>query len=458
MMRAPRSADRKRSLRRRLMLLVSMAALLTWALAAALSYRQARHEVRELMDGQMEQAAAFLLAQVAHAPYDFASLAADMALEQATRNRYTRFRLEFTVLGPGGTLVARSQSGPALTLRDPPGIADITLAGEHWRSLLLMTPNGEYRVRVAQSLQEFDYEALEIAAKTVLPFLLFMPVLLGLIYFSVRRGLKPLDDLADEVSMRSPENLGALSDARAPREARPLVVALNRLLLRLDTTIENERRFTADAAHELRTPLAAIRIQAQVALANGDPDERHHALQQVVSGADRATRLVEGLLRLARLDPLASLPSTHRVDLVRLAESVFEQVHEVSPRAADLSLELAEQEIAVEGDADLLTVALRNLIDNALRYTEAGVPITVSARLEHGEPVLAVRDAGPGVPAAELPKLIERFYRGSDTKAEGSGLGLAIVRRIAELHGARLEVENLAEGGFLARLRWPGDR
>lgn len=440
------------------MLLVSAVTLLTWILAAALSYRQARHEVRELMDGQMEQAAAFLLAQSMHGPRDFASLAAEMALQQTARNRYTEFRMEFTLLRQDGSLVARSQGGPALTLDDPPGADDIALAGERWRSLVLVAPSGEYRVRVAQSLQEFDHEALEIATKTVLPFLLFMPVLLGLIYFSVRRGLKPLDDLASEVSMRSPDKLAALSDARAPQEVRPLVVALNRLLQRLATTIENERRFTADAAHELRTPLAAIRIQAQVALAQADAEAQRHALQQVVAGAGRATRLVEELLRLARLDPLASLPAPHRVDLAGLAKSVFEQARAESPRAADLELELADQTIAVAGDAELLAVALRNLLDNAQRHTEAGVRIVVSAKLQQGEPVLAVQDAGTGVPAAELPKLIERFYRGGEAKAEGSGLGLAIVRRIAELHGARLEIDNLADGGFVACLRWPGDR
>jgi two-component system sensor histidine kinase QseC len=441
------------SLRRRLLLLVSLATLLVWALAAASSYRQARHDVRELMDAQLAQSAALLLAQATHAAAYLDDLAAEIASLRGAGEGRNGLMLEFVVARADGTVLARSPQGPARA-DGVPGYMDMTHAGERWRGLLLVTADGGHRILVAQSTRLRDEEAYEIAAKTVLPLVLFMPLLLGFIYFSVRRGLKPLDDLADEVAARSPENLQALPDARAPREARPLVGALNRLLRRLGGALENERRFTADAAHELRTPLAAVRVQAQVAQATQDAAERGHALAQVVAGTDRATRLVEQLLRLARLDPLARVPEPRPVDLAVLARDALAAARAGSPRGADIGGEIADPGPTVDGDSDLLGVALRNLIDNALRYTEAGVPVTVVAGSEHGEPFVAVRDAGAGVPPEELPKLIERFYRGRDSTAEGSGLGLAIVRRIAELHGARLEVENLAGGGFSARLRW----
>lgn len=446
------------SLRGRLLLLVSIATLIIWIAAAAMSYRQARHEVRELMDSQMAQSAALLLAQAAHGPEHLADLATDMAQLRGVRKRRNQLTLEFRVVGADGILLARSANGPPASPADNLGYADIEHDGERWRSLTLATPSDDYRILVAQSIRLRDREALEIAVKTVLPLLLFIPILIGLIYFSVRRGLKPLDDLAEEVASRSSENLQALTQTSVPREAQPLVMALNRLLRRLAATLENERRFTADAAHELRTPLAAVRVQAQVALASPAGETQKHALRQVLAGTDRATRLVEQLLRLARLDPLARLPDPHPLDLAELARATVAELHETGVPDKSINLDIPSTPVQVSGDPDLLVAALRNLIDNAARYTPPGSDITVFARGEHGEPVLGVVDNGPGVPAAELPKLIERFYRGRDNTSEGSGLGLAIVRRIAELHDARLEVENPAAGGFVARLRWRATR
>ena len=445
------------SLRGRLLLLVSIATLLIWLAAAGFSYRQARHEVRELMDSHMVQTASLLLAQATHGPEHLADLAPEMAQLRGVRKKRSKLALEFTVIDAAGQVLARSDSGPQPVVTQPLGFADIEHGGERWRSLTLETEKQDTRILVAQSIRQRDVEALEIAVKTVLPLVLFIPVLIGLIYFSVRRGLKPLDDLAEEVASRSSENLQALTRTWVPREAQPLVRALNNLLQRLGAALENERRFTADAAHELRTPLAAVRIQAQVALASPDGEAHKHALRQVLAGTDRATRLVEQLLRLARLDPLARLPETVALDLVEIAQAVVADMH---PMFADriVDVDAAPGPIAVQGDADLLAVALRNLVDNAMRYSPADSRITVFARLEHGEPLLGVMDDGPGVPAEELPQLIERFYRGKDTTSEGSGLGLAIVRRIAELHEARLEVENRPEGGFVAQLRWPVNR
>lgn len=444
------------SLRGRLLLLVSVAMLLIWIAAAGFSYRQARHEVRELMDSHMAQAASLLLAQATHGPEHLADLVTEMEQLRGVRKKRNKLALEFSVIGAADQVLVRSANGPQLTMAQALGYADIDYQGERWRSLTLETANQDTKIIVAQSIRQRDVEALEIAVKTVLPLVLFIPVLIGLIYFSVRRGLKPLDDLADEVAARSSENLQALPRTGVPREAQPLVGALNNLLQRLAAALENERRFTADAAHELRTPLAAVRIQAQVALASTDGEAHKHALRQVLAGTDRATRLVEQLLRLARLDPLAQLPETVPLDLGEVAQRVVDDLTQTLANHA-VDVETATGPVIIPGDADLLAVAARNLIDNAARYTPAGSRIVVFVRVVHGEPLLGVMDEGPGVPAEELSKLIERFYRGKDTTSEGSGLGLAIVRRIAELHGARLEVENRPAGGFAAQLRWPAE-
>jgi two-component system sensor histidine kinase QseC len=407
------------------------------------------------MDGQMAQSAGLLLAQAIHGPEHLAALAAEMAQLRGERKRRNELTLEFQIVGAEGKVLARSANGPSsMVLDDKLGYADIEYHDEHWRSLTLATAGNDYRIQVAQSIRLRDIEALEIAIKTVLPLVLLIPVLIGLIYFSVRRGLKPLDDLADEVASRSSENLQALTRTSVPREAQPLVLALNRLLDRLAATLENERRFTADAAHELRTPLAAVRVQAQVALASPAGETQLHALHQVLAGTARATRLVEQLLRLARLDPLARLPDPHPLDLAELARAAVADAHEAGVPDKSVGLAIPASPVPVSGDQDLLVAALRNLVDNAVRYTPPGSNITVFARVEHGEAVLGVANDGPGVPPEELPKLIERFYRGRDNTSEGSGLGLAIVRRIAELHDARLEVDNQPTGGFVAQMRW----
>ncbi len=445
--------ERPRSLRARLLLLVSLATLLIYVLAALLSYRQARHEVQELMDGQLVKSARLLLAQAAGEPAWLNRLADIVASQRGARVRRGELTLEFIVTRGDGTLVARSPQAPDLAVGKELGFANVESRGHPWRTLSLATADGSQRVLVAQSIERRNKEALEIATKTVLPLGVLLPLMIVLIYFSVRRGLKPLEELAAAVAARSPENLAPLVPNATLRETLPLVGALNRLFGRLAATLENERRFTADAAHELRTPLAALKIHAQVALASGEPQQSRAAVAKVIAGADRATRLVEQLLRLARLDPVIALPDPRPVDLVALATTLVEDFRlqgEGDGHPVHLSVEATPE---VSGDRDLLAVALRNLLDNALRYG-GGSAVTLRVGSEYGQPFLEVSDGGPGVAPADLPRLVERFYRGRDVTAEGSGLGLALVRRVAELHGARLEIENLPAGGFAARLRW----
>ncbi|WP_211364149.1 ATP-binding protein [Propionivibrio limicola] len=445
------------SLRRRLLLLVSVASLLMLGLASSISYRRARHEVQELMDDQLAKTAQLVLAQAESGDDHFRELPARIAGLRGLSPRRNRLTLEYQIGRPDGTVLTRSPDAPATPINGPLGYATLDDAGTPWRSLLLESADHALRVQIVESIPKRDKEALEIAYKTIKPIALMLPLLLLAIYFSVRRGLKPLDDLASEVSTRSADNMAALATRDVPREAQPLVAAINRLLFRLGQTLENERRFTADAAHELRTPLAAARIQAQVAQLSGSAEQRTHALAQTMAGLDRATRLVEQMLRLARLDPLGRLPDSQPVPLADLARRVVAGVRDTS-HAATIELDLAAPDAIVEGDAGLLEIVLRNLIDNAVRYCPADCRIGVFLRTENGAPVIGVSDNGPGVPADELPRLIERFYRGNSVTAEGSGLGLTIVSRIAELHGARLELANRTEGGqivgFEARLRW----
>jgi two-component system sensor histidine kinase QseC len=444
---------RLQSLRWRLLRTVCIAALLGLALSGLMSYWQAQHEAEELMDGHLAQSARLLLALVRDNENHLADLATRLATVRSNEDNLYEPPLEFQIGRADGSLLLRSEHAPAAPLSAAPGYSIIEHDGQPWRMLNLEASSGDYRVQVGQAIELRDRAALEVAGQTVFPIALISPVLLLLIYYSVRRALKPLDDLAADVASRSPENLKPLASRSAPLEAQPLVAALNRLLFRLRDTLENERRFTADAAHELRTPLAVVKIQAQVAQLTADRNDRQHALSQVLAGADRASRVLEQLLRLARLDPLASLPNPGEIDLAELARRVIAETN----RGLDtrtIRLKAGDSPLLVSGDAELLEIVLRNLIDNALRYTPSDSTITVFARRQNGELSLGVADDGPGVAPEELPRLVERFYRGREASAEGSGLGLAIAQRIAELHAARFEVENLSGGGFEARLRW----
>jgi two-component system sensor histidine kinase QseC len=221
----------------------------------------------------------------------------------------------------------------------------------------------------------------------------------------------------------------------------------------LGHTLENERRFTADAAHELRTPLAALKVQTQVARRSRDATVRDHALSQIESGVDRATHLVEQLLRLARLDPLKSVEGAAPIDLRAILAEAAGRARNGNPPVAQTIIETYPPgDLISHGDADLIGIAIRNLLDNAIRYTQPEHTVWLEVKTGADAYTLSVRDNGPGVPPATLPRLGERFYRGRESTAEGNGLGLAIVARVAELHGARFEVANAPDGGFVASL------
>jgi len=451
------SIDRNRlrptSLRRRLLGLVSIAALAIFGLATNLTYRQAHNDVQELMDGQLSKMGRLMLAQAQQGAEHLANLPAAMASLRGTRDQQNDIPLEYQIGKADGTVLVRSAEAPNTPLSGALGFSTLPHESEPWRSLILETDDGSYRIQVAESIPKRDKEAFEIATKTVLPLLVIFPLLLAAIYFSIRRGLKPLDDLAKEVLNRSPENMVPLENRATPHEALPLVAAINRLLFRLNGSLEHERRFTADAAHELRTPLAAVRIQTQVAALSENGEQRQHALSQALAGIDRATRILEQMLRLSRLDPMAQVPSPAKVNLAELLADVIAEFRDHT-QASRIESDIEESAPFIVGDAELLRIALRNLIDNALRYSPPDTPIRISLRRQKTGLTISVADRGLGVDEAELPRLVERFYRGTTVTAEGSGLGLTLVNRIAELHDARLDLVNRGGGGFEACLRW----
>lgn len=307
----------------------------------------------------------------------------------------------------------------------------------------------EKRERQAKLEKRVRKELTDHLLKTMLTPLLFGVPLFGLwIWFATRRGLAPLERIAGEIAMRAPERLDPLVPHAAPREIRPLVEALNSLFDRVTRTLDNERRFTADAAHELRTPLAAITAQAQVAARARDAAEREHALAQLAASARRGSHLVDQLLTLARLDPAAEIP----LGELRLDTLAAEACADYGAKAVEKSIALeldAPEPVRVVGNEAMLRVLLRNLIDNGVRYTPPGGQVAVGVTAC----VLTVNDSGPGIPVEQRAHALCRLRRLAGQEIEGSGLGLSIVARIAELHHARLELANgIGQPGLGVRL------
>jgi signal transduction histidine kinase len=289
----------------------------------------------------------------------------------------------------------------------------------------------------------------------VWPLLAAVPALALAIWLGVGAGLRPLSELRAQLARRGAADLSALDAANAPQEIEPLVTELNRLFARIGETVARERRLTADAAHELRTPLAVLSTQAQVARRAPGEAARNEALDALVAGAGRAARLIEQMLTLARLE--AGQPGEH-AHPVALHELARQALAEAAPRAVEKNIDVSLEEgppAEVEGHAALLAVLLRNLVDNAVRYTPAGGRVRVAVRAAPGGVRLEVVDNGPGVPAAELARLGERFHRLGASGESGSGLGLSIVLRIAELHRGTVRFANAADGGLEVTVELP---
>jgi two-component system sensor histidine kinase QseC len=300
-------------------------------------------------------------------------------------------------------------------------------------------PGRTLLVQVGERRETRDEIVATIARNLLWPLGLALPALGFVIWFGIERATRPLRRLNREVEARAPDNLAALDLGEAPPEVAPLVASLNRLFGRVAASIENERRFTADAAHELRTPLAGLRAQAQVARGAADEGERQHALDGVIAACDRATHLIDQLLTLARLEPDSFRAHRERCNLSEVTRLA---VGEIVPDALarDIEIELAaEPAIAVEGEPRLLRIMLRNLVDNAVRYSPSRTTVRVRVDRRDGRAIVTVADEGPGVPAEDRARLGERFHRLPGTQASGTGLGLSIARRIAAIHGATLE-------------------
>jgi len=431
--------SRQRSVRRQLLVLLLTAVSIAWIIAATVSFRDARHEVAEVLDAHLAQTASLI-----SVPQDGDEDENEVDTEHApVLHRYGR-RVMFQVWRNGTTLGLHSQHAPDTplsTVRD--GFSDVTI-GTRWRVFSTWDARGRVLVQVAEQSYERDELGTAVARNFVVPLAITLPMLGLVIWVAVGSATQSLTHVNQQVASRSADNLTPLDVADAPSEIGALVTSLNQLFERVQGLIEQERRFTADAAHELRTPLAGIRAQAQVALGATGDAERARALDGVIAGCDRATHTVEQMLTLARLAPDAV--SFQPVPL-ELAAVLKGAVSDLAPAALakGMDIELThEQRVLVSGDAGLLSILFRNVIDNAIRYSAPGTKVDVDMEVAGSDVRVTVRDAGPGIAPEERANVGRRFYRAPGTQAPGTGLGLSIVQRIVDLHRGTIRLDSPA--------------
>lgn len=441
------------SLQARLLAGMAAVTLVVGTLTTVLAVGQARHELDELLDAHLTQAAALLVVKhSARLPHDD-----DAVLDAPSLHRYAP-RAVFQVFHDGRLALRSSQAPPtALVAGMAPGFHTVQRGEAQWR--VFVTPGASTDVTVI--VGERVSARLEILAGMLGPLLglgaAALLLMLGLAVAVLRWGLAPVRRLRETLASRQPGHLDALPTTEVPAELTPLVDTLNALFQRLDALLQGERRLTADAAHELRTPIAAIRAQAQVALGALADEERRRALTATLTGCDRAARVVDQLLMLARLEA-ADMPLRRPLGLGDLARlSVAETAEHPLLAGHALALEVVAPAVAA-GDALLTQVLLRNLLDNAVRYSPAGGAVTVTVDgSAPGVWQLTVEDSGPGLDAAALARLGQRFQRGEAATAPGSGLGWSVVQRIAALQGWSVQADRSPTLGGL-RVRLSGEK
>ena len=429
------------SIRARLLgALIILVALIS-LLAAAVTYRRVLNETSTLFDYQLRQMALSLRSQISLAP----------RIEVPPDQGDTDFVVQIWDIFGARTYLSRP--GLPMINQTVLGYANLSLGGKAWRAYGLQTGAGV--IQIAQPVSVREGLARAAAERIVIPLILLLPIMIVAVAWIVRRGLMPLQYVAAEVQRRDVHSLRPLGTGDLPREIEPLVRELNRLLGRLQEAFSAQRAFISDAAHELRSPLTALRLQLQLLDRAPDETARLEARARLGAAVERAIHLAEQLLTLARSDPQELAGEFGPVDLAAVAAEAITDTHELAlERSVDLALDAAPG-IVVRGNGEALRILARNLVDNAVRYTPPGGSVLVRCLSRAEGALLEVTDTGPGIPAAERDRVFDRFYRRAAAQANGTGLGLAIVKSIAGHHGARVVLGDASGGGLHVEVEFP---
>ncbi|WP_369791011.1 quorum sensing histidine kinase QseC [Rouxiella sp. WC2420] len=446
------------SLRGRLILLFAVLALITWTVASSVAWQQTRHKINEVFDTQQM----LFAKRLATAGLGDKLLDGKMPpmpdnkqlLDKHRRGHTDDDALTFAIFDRQGKMLLNDgEHGKEINFNhDAHGFIDARLKDDDdsWRLLWLTSPDGRYRIAVGQ---EYDYRsdmAWDMVSGQLWPWLASLPLLMAALVVMLSIELRPLRRVADDLRHRAADESRPISTDKVPGEVLPLVQSLNALFERTQEMLVRERRFTSDAAHELRSPLAALRVQTEVVqLAGDDAEVRQRAVENLTTSIDRSTRLVDQLLTLSRLESFVSLDELTTIDWAALAtQALIEQDSSAHRRGIELLLDQQGTPAPIRGEPLLLSLLLRNLLDNAIRYSPAGSQVHIS--LNHSG--LLIRNSGPSLTEEHLQRLGERFYRPPGQEQTGSGLGISIVLRIADLHGIRVSYNNAAKGGVEVKL------
>lgn len=459
-------------MRKRLWAILLALTAMVWSIVSVVSYNRMLHEADEVLDAELMHFGRILLSiidtsEAIGISSRFELLSRILEDPEASPRWATsselpgsyRLKIVFQLWDAKGQLLSRSAGAPGEPMADlVDGYGFHATGTTRWRTLTLSDERQRYLLQVAEDYAIREEIAAYIVQGLFIPGLLGLALLSVLIWKGVSAGLAPLTVLARRIRGQAPRDLRPIPSADVPVEVRPLTQALNSLFQRLSESLDSERRFTREAAHELRTPLAALKLHTQLASRSDDAQQRSEALGKVNRSIERAERLVTQLLELSRLDSQDALEVSEPLDLGELAaDTISDFEHVAHGKQIRLSGDIAEG-VIVEGAEVGLAIIVRNLVDNALRYTQAGGHVVVRVFRTTDKAVLQVEDDGPGIPAEQHAHAFERFWRSRETAAEGSGLGLSIVKRIADLHGADISLGTPAgHGGLLVTVSFvPG--
>ena len=470
------------SIRRRLLANLIITIALVSLITLYLSYDDARHEVQELFDAELAQSGRVLQAllipdllirnseeELQELLQRFDTIPSQALLGPDIANseighEYER-RLAFQVWSNEKKLLLHSAAAPSSPLSERglkpenKGLSDEVIGSNNWRVFSVWDETNTYLIQVGEYYTVRNELISKISRQLITPSLISLPFLGLMIWVGIGRGLRPVQKVADEVTRRDPSYLEPVQSGPVPTEVRPLVVSLNQLLNRLKEALESERRFTDDAAHELRTPLAALKTQAQVALRSSDDEERRKALVNVVNSVDRASHVVEQLLTLARLDPASDNLIKTKINLHQQAADVVAQLVPAAI-AKNINMEITGAEDAIVlAEPVSISILIRNLVDNAIRYTPTGGSVVLNIeKTSNNNVILTVTDTGPGIQHDLQARVFDRFFRVGGNMSSGCGLGLSIVKRVADHNGLLLNLKNRTDGqGLIASAYFSAD-
>nr|WP_268991682.1 quorum sensing histidine kinase QseC [Limnobaculum eriocheiris] len=444
-------------MRLRLILLFILLVVVTWSIASFLAWRQTSKNIDEMFDTQqMIFAKRLSVLQPETIGNISQQLPKTKKLLRHNRGSQDDDALAFAIFTPDGKMVLHDGDNGSNFIFNyhQDGFADSAISADDdlWRIVWLKTADNRYIVAVGQEL-DYRGDMLEaLLVSQLKPWLIALPLMVLLMIWLITRELKPLRHIASQLNRRQPDDDSPLMTSRLPSEVQPIVDALNKLFVRIGTMMMRERRFTSDAAHELRSPLAALRVQTEVVQISGDDETmRQHALANLTDGIDRSTRVVDQLLMLSRLDSFSQLDDVQQIEWQLLLQNGIADIYsKAQAEDVDIRLDIRQTPAPVKGQQLLLSVMVRNLLDNAIRYGCQGKIITVTLD-KHS---FSVEDEGPGVSDEYLQRIGERFFRPPGQEKNGSGLGLSIVQRIAHLHGLDVKFSNRESGGFKAVISW----